>query len=140
MVASQPYTSEQTELLAEAVEAVAPPGAKGKPAIILVDSIYLAPEAAGVAAEYDYASAMKLTAVLSAGAEHIFLLDEGAYNHITGMGGQEDDSIFMPESIPADVLGIDGIDDSLRFYLRRMDENAKGYDYSKLLMRGIGGE
>jgi hypothetical protein len=82
------------------------------------------------------ASQMKLMAVLAAGTEYIYLLDESSHGYITGMSGSDEGAIFKAESVPAQVLGVEGFE-GLTFYIRPSEKADEKTMYAKELMENI---
>lgn len=94
------------------------------------------------ASQMDYANTMKLSAILAAASDPVYLLDEAAYRYITGMGTGEDDApgtdnIFEAESVPVNLPGQPEFS-GMRFYLRQSSgKNVEYYKYCEELLKKI---
>jgi hypothetical protein len=130
MVTEVPYDPETIDRLEAALTELAPLNEKGKK-LIAVDYINFTPGNDAAISEMAAASQMKLMAVMAAGSEYIFLLDESTHGYITGM--DEGGSIFEPESVPADEPGFEG----LTFYLRQSEQDNENYMYARELMNNL---
>jgi len=87
----------------------------------------------------DYATHMKMVAVLSASADPVYLLDEEAFVMLMAMSG--DESIFEELSVQANALGVAGYD-GLSFYIRKSEGFSKPrgyYDYCKNTLLSLNG-
>lgn len=92
--------------------------------------------------QQDMASMMKLMAVIAAGSDPIYLLDESAYDYISGMGKNEEgyvaDNAFEAFSVPAEKLGGEAVAiRGMRFYLRSSCNDEAYYEYCKQLLENI---
>jgi hypothetical protein len=135
MVTEAPYDTEAVNQLEATLTELAPPNAKGKK-LIAVDYINFAPGNEAAVSEMAMASQMKLMAVMAAGTEYIFLLDENSHGYITGM--EESGSIFEAASIPAEKLGLEGFE-GLAFYMRQSGQDNEKTVYARELMKKISG-
>lgn len=143
MVSEKYFSSEDAEAIANAIEQLAGDRNGDKKVMVGVDYITLPSDGAETGmAQVDYANTVKLTAILSAGSDLIFLLDEAAYDHIMRMSSQEDespqtDNIFSAESISASKLGLSQLD-GMRFYLlKSVGKDEKYYNYCEELLKII---
>jgi hypothetical protein len=137
MVTELPFASDSIDRLEAALIELAPPNEKGKK-LVAVDYINFSPANEAAMSEMAMATQMKLMAVMAAGTEYVYLLDEGAYGYITRMG--ESGSIFEEASVPAELLGLEepGFE-SLAFHMRAGAEDDENYMYAKALMKNISG-
>lgn len=98
--------------------------------------------------QQDMGNAMKLMTVIAANSDPIYLLDEAAYDYITGIGQDEnpseDERIFEAFSVPADTKKLDyeGAAElnGMRFYLRSNYSDNAYFEYCKQLLLAIDGE
>jgi len=74
----------------------------------------------------DYASQMKMVAVITAAADPVYLLDEESFDMLLEMS--EGVSIFEELSAPAGTLGVTGFE-GLSFYIRKSESFLKTQDY-----------
>lgn len=144
MVSEEYFSAESVELMGMEIGRAASDFNGDKKVYIAVDSIMLpgGGEEAEMDGRQDYASIMKLSAVLSAGIDPVYLLDEAAYRYIVGMGMQdgdapETDNVFCAGSVPAEALGHPEFS-GMRFYLRKTGKDEKYYKYCEELIKTIG--
>lgn len=87
----------------------------------------------------DYAYAMKLTTVLAAGADPVYLLDEKGLADLTEKSGGA--PFFGALTAPASALGINGVE-GLRFYIREKEAFVKKqayYGYCENFLKTLNG-
>lgn len=127
LVSSEYLPDESIDSLAAELEGIADDFNGDKKVSILIDRIVVSNNE-----QQDYASVMKLSTVLAAGNDPIYLMDDESYRHISSMG----EDVFIPESVPAGKLlpELTG----MRFYLRvASGKNTEYYAYCADLLTAI---
>lgn len=137
MVSDRYFAPDETDAIRKNLEQIAWDRNGDGRVYILIDSNHLAPDIDSPN-ESDYAAQMKLVAVVAAGAEPLYLIDEAAYDRLMQMSGQTEDSpdieVFVPESVPADKFGAA----DMTLYMRYGKDDDAYYQYCMELLQAFG--